>query len=88
MFRLNNKIFQVDFFDGSRVSLNTENKAVSIRSKKGDVRLTTLEEVMDEKDGEIVRRIKYIREILNKIKQKWGQIIKGIDIRLNDSYIR
>jgi polo-like kinase 1 len=35
MFRLNNKIFQVDFFDGSRVSLNTETKAVLMLSKKG-----------------------------------------------------
>jgi hypothetical protein len=47
MFRLNNKVFQVDFFDGSRVSLNTENKTVSIRNKKGDIRLATLEEVMN-----------------------------------------
>jgi len=61
MFRLNNKVFQVDFFDGSQVSLNTDNRTVCIRSKRGETRLSTLDEVMEEKEGETGRRIKYIR---------------------------
>lgn len=35
MFRLNNKVFQVDFFDGSQVSLKTDSKLLLIKSKKG-----------------------------------------------------
>lgn len=61
MFRLNNKVFQVNFFDGSRVSLDTESKVALFRSKKGEVRLTTLESALSEGDGEGLRRIKYIR---------------------------
>lgn len=72
MFRLNNKVFQVDFFDGSRVSLKTDSKRLLIKSKKGEKQETTLQEVLDQKEGELSRRIKYIREILNRIKQKWN----------------
>lgn len=61
MFRLNNKMFQVDFFDGSRVSLKTDSKRLWIKSKKGELQETTLQEVMNQKEGELTRRIKYIR---------------------------
>jgi hypothetical protein len=70
MFRLSNKVFQVDFFDGSRISLKTDQKIVNIRSKKNEVRITSLEEINKEKDSEASRRMKYIREILNNVKQK------------------
>lgn len=43
MFRLNNKIFQVDFFDGSSINLNTELKQALVRSKKGIESTMTME---------------------------------------------
>lgn len=61
MFRLNNKIFQVDFFDGSRVSLQTESKRLLIKNKKGEIKYAFLQEALEEKEGELSRRIKYIR---------------------------
>ena len=36
MFRLSNKIFQVNFFDNSQILLNTEEKTVLFTSKKGE----------------------------------------------------
>lgn len=35
MFRLSNKIFQVDFLDNTQILLNTEKKLVTYTSKKG-----------------------------------------------------
>jgi hypothetical protein len=42
MFRLNNKIFQVDFFDDSRITLNTDSKYVLVKNKKGISKIMTL----------------------------------------------
>ncbi len=61
MFRLNNKIFQVNFFDGSEVSLKTDEKLVLIKTKKGEIKIMLLQDAMAEKDSETSRRIKYIR---------------------------
>ena len=35
MFRLSNKLFQVNFFDNSQILLNTEKKTLLFTSKKG-----------------------------------------------------
>jgi len=50
MFRLSNKIFQVDFFDGSRISLKTDTKYLLVRSKIGEVKMTTLQDALGEKN--------------------------------------
>jgi polo-like kinase 1 len=35
MFRLSNKVFQVDFLDQSQILLNTDTKLVTYTNKKG-----------------------------------------------------
>jgi len=35
MFRLSNRIFQVDFFDNSQIILRTDTKLIKYKSKKG-----------------------------------------------------
>ena len=42
MFRLSNKIFQVDFLDNTQILLNTEKKLVIYTNKKGDKNMHTL----------------------------------------------
>lgn len=69
MFRLSNKIFQVNFFDNSQILLNTEEKTVLFTSKKGAKTYETLAKALQAKDSEMARRIKYTKEILNSIKK-------------------
>lgn len=69
MFRLSNKIFQVNFFDNSQILLNTDEKTVLFTSKKGAKTYETLAKALQAKDTEMARRIKYTKEILNSIKK-------------------
>lgn len=46
MFRLSNKIFQVDFLDNTQILLNTEKKLVTYTSKKGDKSVHALSEAL------------------------------------------
>lgn len=63
MFRLNNKIFQVNFQDNSQILLNTQKREVFFTSKKGEQIQETLGEALSEKnkENELGRRIKYTR---------------------------
>ena len=74
MFRLSNKIFQVNFFDNSQILLNTEEKTVLFTSKKGVKTYETLAKALQAKDSEMARRIKYTKEILNSIKKGKDEI--------------
>ena len=70
MFGLSNKVFQVNFFDNSRILLNTDKKTVLFTSKKNQVSYETLSNALQASDTEMTRRIKYTKEILNSIKNK------------------
>ncbi len=69
MFRLNNKIFQVNFLDGSQILLNTQYKTVNFTNKRGVAVYEHLHNILNEKDTEIGRRIRYTKDILNSIKK-------------------
>jgi polo-like kinase 1 len=47
MFRLSNKVFQVDFLDQSQILLNTDTKLVVYTNKKGDRSVHTLNEALN-----------------------------------------
>ena len=51
MFRLSNKLFQVDFFDGSQILLNTDRKTVLFTGKKGNKIYDTLMGAMKATDN-------------------------------------
>jgi polo-like kinase 1 len=70
MFGLNNKMFQVNFFDKSCILLNTEYKTIHFTNKKNETFKDTLNNAMKNSDTELTRRIQYMKEILNSIKQK------------------
>lgn len=69
MFRLSNKIFQVDFLDSTQILLNTEKKLVTYTNKKGERSVHALSEALASTETEMARRIKYTKEILNSIKK-------------------
>lgn len=49
MFRLSNKIFQVDFFDNSQILLKTDTKQIKFKSKKGDEQFLMLSQALNDK---------------------------------------
>lgn len=46
MFRLSNKVFQVDFLDTTQILLNTDTKLVTYTNKKGEKTVHTLNEAL------------------------------------------
>jgi hypothetical protein len=46
MFRLSNKVFQVDFLDSTQILLNTEKKIVTYTNKKGEKSVHILSEAL------------------------------------------
>lgn len=46
MFRLSNKIFQVNFFDHSQILLRTDTKEIKFKNKKGEEQILTLSEAL------------------------------------------
>ena len=71
MFRLSNKIFQVDFFDNSQILLRTDSKEIKFKSKKGQEQFLMLSDALNDKEREtqLGRRIKYTKQILNSLKK-------------------
>lgn len=69
MFRLSNKVFQVDFLDQSQILLNTDSKMVTYTNKKGERSVHTLNEALNSSESEMSRRINYTKGILNSIRK-------------------
>lgn len=61
MFRLSNKVFQVDFLDTTQILLNTDSKLVTYTNKKGERTVHTLNEALSSTESEMARRIKYTK---------------------------
>jgi len=69
MFRLSNKIIQVDFEDKTQIILNSQQQVVHYRNKKGDCSQYPLLTALDIDYPEMVKRLKYTKEILVHIRQ-------------------
>jgi polo-like kinase 1 len=67
MFALSNKIFQVAFFDGTQILLNTFKKTVLFSTKKNQNVYQTLASALHAEDSEMAKRIRYTKKILNSI---------------------
>jgi len=64
MFRLSNKIVQVDFQDKTEIILSSENKEVTYVNKKGDRLTYPLTSALESSDSEMAKRLKYTKDIL------------------------
>ena len=67
LFRLSNNTVQVVFFDHSEVLLAEQARVVCFVSKEGHRSEHTLDEVFRSKRADIVKRLKYTKEIMSKM---------------------
>jgi polo-like kinase 1 len=64
MFRLSNKIVQVNFTDKTEIILSSENKMVTYVNKKGERSNYPLATALESSNTEMAKRLKYTKEIL------------------------
>ena len=64
MFRLSNKIVQVNFTDKTEIILSSENKMVTYVNKKGERSNYPLATALESNNTEMAKRLKYTKEIL------------------------
>lgn len=64
MFRLSNKIVQVNFTDKSEIILSSEQKLVTYIDLKGQRSEYPLATALDSKNTDMAKRLKYTKEIL------------------------
>lgn len=64
MFRLSNKIVQVDFQDKTQIILSSESRLVTYVNKKGDKSDYPIATALESDNAEMAKRLKYTKEIL------------------------
>lgn len=69
MFRLNNKIVQVNFNDKTEILLNSEQRLVTYLSKSGEKTTMPLDRALESTNTEMTRRLKYTKDILSHMLQ-------------------
>jgi polo-like kinase 1 len=67
MFRLNNKIVQVDFTDKTEIILSSEQKIVTYLNKKGERSQYPLASALESTNQEMAKRLKYTKDILTNM---------------------
>ena len=64
MFRLSNKIVQVNFKDHTEIILSSETKEVTYVNKKGERLNYPLSSALESTNAEMTKRLKYTKDIL------------------------
>ena len=64
MFRLSNKVVQVNFQDHTEIMLSSETKVVTYVNKRGERSTYPLNTAMESANLEMVKRLKYTKDIL------------------------
>jgi len=64
MFRLSNKIVQVDFQDKTQIILSSESRLVTYVNKKGEKSEYPIATALESENAEMAKRLKYTKEIL------------------------
>ena len=64
MFRLSNKIVQVNFQDHTEILLNSESRLVTYVNKKGERQTLPLSHALESNNAEMTKRLKYTKDIL------------------------
>jgi polo-like kinase 1 len=67
MFRLNNKIVQVDFTDKTEIILSSEQRLVTYVNKKGEKSQYPLATALESSNLEMAKRLKYTKDILTNM---------------------
>jgi polo-like kinase 1 len=67
MFRLSNKIVQVDFQDKTQIILNSESKEVTYINKKAEKQTYALSAALEMTNPEMSKRLRYTKDILTHI---------------------
>jgi len=67
MFRLSNKIVQVNFQDKTEIILNSETKEVTYVNKKGERQTYALSAALEMTNPEMSKRLRYTKDILTHI---------------------
>lgn len=77
MFRLSNKIVQVNFKDHTEILLNSESRYVTYVNKKGERSVMPLSQALESNDAEMTKRLKYTKDILTTMLNNGGQALNG-----------
>lgn len=64
MFRLSNKLVQVNFQDHTEILLNSESRLVTYVNKKGERNTLPLNQALESNNAEMTKRLKYTKDIL------------------------
>ena len=84
MFRLSNKVVQVNFQDHTEIMLSSETKVVTYVNKKGERSTYPLSSAMESANLEMVKRLKYTKDILthmlNTNNNAQGKNPSGMDL--------
>lgn len=64
LFRLSNKIVQINFVDKTELVLSSVNKTVTYMNKKGEKNTYPISSALDSTNAEMTKRLKYTKEIL------------------------
>ena len=67
MFRLSNKIVQVNFQDHTEIILSSETRMVTYVNKKGERNTYPLSNALESTNQEMTKRLKYTKEILSNM---------------------
>lgn len=67
LFRMNNKVMQSAFKDGSEMILNSESKKLTFVDLKGVQHVCSLDDARSSSNKELVKRLKYVEEVLKCI---------------------
>eukprot|EP01017_Pseudomicrothorax_dubius_P033584 TRINITY_DN4512_c0_g2_i2.p1 TRINITY_DN4512_c0_g2~~TRINITY_DN4512_c0_g2_i2.p1 ORF type:complete len:353 (+),score=86.55 TRINITY_DN4512_c0_g2_i2:64-1122(+) len=70
LFRLNNKLVQVVFLDNTQIIISSTHKMVMYINKKGEKEKLGIVQAMESTNVEMVKRLKYAKEILMMIVNK------------------
>ncbi len=67
MFRLSNKVVQVNFQDSTEIILSSESKVVTYVNKAGERMSYPLNSALESTNAEMSKRLKYTKEILTRM---------------------
>ena len=82
MFRLSNKVVQVNFQDHTEIMLSSETKVVTYVNKRGERSTYPLNSAMESANLEMVKRLKYTKDILtHMLNQNAGNLNRNQQIK-------
>jgi polo-like kinase 1 len=80
MFRLSNKIVQVNFQDHTEIILSSETRMVTYVNKKGERNTYPLNNALESTNQEMTKRLKYTKEILSNMLTVPKQVDKEFEV--------